>query len=67
MKYNVVIENVVTKTYGARVEIDADNESQAREKAEDIAIEATLEGIEADWGVWEHDSTWNVLEVEEAA
>jgi len=26
-----------------------------------------LEEIEADWGVWEHDSNWNVLEVKEAA
>ena len=49
MKYNVVIEELVTKTYGTRGEIDADNESQGRERAEDIAMEVTLEEIEAEW------------------
>jgi len=69
MKFNVLITQVATKTYSKAIGIDADNESQAREKAEDFAMKA--EEIENDWEHREDDDwSWDVTELqscEEAA
>ena len=68
MKYNVVIEQTVTKTYGKDVRIEADSEDQAREQAEGIAIEATSEEIEGEWELLlDCESTWTVTVAKEAA
>ena len=68
MKYRAMIQQVVTRTYGTEVVIEADSQTQAREKAEDIAMDASISEIQEEWEFsGDYNSTWDVVELEEAA